>query len=170
MCCNFYSNVLSVTHVQTSGYLVRRKAWQCALLGEGWAAQAMASAHEDQERVHCLWTHWHQHSSSAGECLHHPYPSIYHNAVLKNDQSSFLHFQVLLFYFAQSPQAGTKEKTLCCWFCTSGPISLSAKIERKGYTPGNLFLFLLLLLIKWEKKASDRVSIIVNWISCCSPA
>ncbi|NXC68982.1 ARRD3 protein, partial [Anhinga rufa] len=35
-----------------------------------------------------------------------------------------------------SPQAGTKEKTLCCWFCTSGPISLSAKIERKGYTPG----------------------------------
>uniref|UniRef100_A0A8B9EJ64 Arrestin C-terminal-like domain-containing protein n=1 Tax=Anser cygnoides TaxID=8845 RepID=A0A8B9EJ64_ANSCY len=38
--------------------------------------------------------------------------------------------------FLQSPQAGAKEKTLCCWFCTSGPISLSAKIERKGYTPG----------------------------------
>ncbi|XP_059347595.1 LOW QUALITY PROTEIN: arrestin domain-containing protein 3-like [Ammospiza nelsoni] len=35
-----------------------------------------------------------------------------------------------------SPQAGTKEKTLCCWLCTSGPISLSVKIERKGYTPG----------------------------------
>ncbi|XP_053735041.1 arrestin domain-containing protein 3-like [Synchiropus splendidus] len=35
-----------------------------------------------------------------------------------------------------APQAGTKEKTLCCWFCASGPISLSAKIERKGYTPG----------------------------------
>ncbi|XP_040584819.1 arrestin domain-containing protein 3 isoform X3 [Mesocricetus auratus] len=35
-----------------------------------------------------------------------------------------------------SPQAGTKDKTLCCWFCASGPISLSAKIERKGYTPG----------------------------------
>ncbi|XP_040434710.1 arrestin domain-containing protein 3-like isoform X1 [Falco naumanni] len=35
-----------------------------------------------------------------------------------------------------SPQAGTKEKTLCCWLCTSGPVSLSAKIERKGYTPG----------------------------------
>ncbi|XP_034004836.1 arrestin domain-containing protein 3-like [Trematomus bernacchii] len=35
-----------------------------------------------------------------------------------------------------SPQAGSKEKTLCCWFCASGPISLSAKIERKGYTPG----------------------------------
>ncbi|KAG7277797.1 hypothetical protein CRUP_026098, partial [Coryphaenoides rupestris] len=36
----------------------------------------------------------------------------------------------------QAPQAGTKEKTLCCWFCASGPISISAKIERKGYTPG----------------------------------
>ncbi|CAL8279720.1 unnamed protein product [Boreogadus saida] len=35
-----------------------------------------------------------------------------------------------------APQAGTKEKTLCCWFCASGPISISAKIERKGYTPG----------------------------------
>ncbi|XP_075934333.1 arrestin domain-containing protein 3-like [Anarhichas minor] len=35
-----------------------------------------------------------------------------------------------------APQAGSKEKTLCCWFCASGPISLSAKIERKGYTPG----------------------------------
>lgn len=38
----------------------------------------------------------------------------------------------------QAPQTGTKEKTLCCWFCASGPISLSAKIERKGYTPGKL--------------------------------
>lgn len=44
---------------------------------------------------------------------------------------------LLSFFFLQSPQAGTKDKTLCCWFCTSGPISLSAKIERKGYTPGN---------------------------------
>ncbi len=89
--CNSYSYVLCVTDMQTSGYLVRRKAWQCALLGEGWAAQAVASAHEDQERVHCLWTHWHQHSSPAGECLHNSYPLIYHwfiNAVLKNDQSS----------------------------------------------------------------------------------
>ncbi|CAM9984906.1 unnamed protein product [Lampetra fluviatilis] len=35
-----------------------------------------------------------------------------------------------------SPAGGTKEKTLCCWLCTSGPISLSAKIQRKGYCPG----------------------------------
>uniref|UniRef100_UPI00398EA742 arrestin domain-containing protein 3-like n=1 Tax=Pristiophorus japonicus TaxID=55135 RepID=UPI00398EA742 len=32
-----------------------------------------------------------------------------------------------------SPQADTKEKTLCCCCCASGPISLTAKIERKGY-------------------------------------
>lgn len=44
---------------------------------------------------------------------------------------------------AQAPQAATKEKTLCCWFCASGPISLSAKIERKGYTPGEPHVFLI---------------------------
>lgn len=45
-----------------------------------------------------------------------------------------------MFVCEQAPQAGTKEKTLCCWFCASGPISLSAKIERKGYTPGKTHL------------------------------
>ena len=49
-----------------------------------------------------------------------------------------------VFVCQQAPQAGTKEKTLCCWFCASGPISLSAKIERKGYTPGEPHLLLLL--------------------------
>lgn len=84
VCYNSY--FLCVMHMQTSGYLVRREAWQCALLGEGWAAQAMASAYEDQERVHCLWTHRHQHSSPAGECLHHLHPSIrswFINAMVK---------------------------------------------------------------------------------------
>ncbi|XP_037563870.1 arrestin domain-containing protein 3 [Dermacentor silvarum] len=28
------------------------------------------------------------------------------------------------------------EKTLCCWCCTSGPISLYARTDRKGYCPG----------------------------------
>ncbi|XP_067838934.1 arrestin domain-containing protein 3-like [Heptranchias perlo] len=36
----------------------------------------------------------------------------------------------------QSPQRDTKEKTLCCCCCASGPISLNAKIERKGYISG----------------------------------
>ncbi|XP_022252035.1 arrestin domain-containing protein 3-like [Limulus polyphemus] len=29
----------------------------------------------------------------------------------------------------------TIEKTLCCWCCTSGPISLYARTDRKGYCP-----------------------------------
>lgn len=56
------------------------------------------------------------------------------NPVVVNMKNIFAHASVV--FFLQSPQAGTKDKTLCCWFCTSGPISLSAKIERKGYTPG----------------------------------
>ncbi|KAL8222421.1 UNVERIFIED_CONTAM: Arrestin domain-containing protein 3, partial [Gekko kuhli] len=35
-----------------------------------------------------------------------------------------------------TPQTGTKEKTVCCCCCASGPISLSAKIERQGYISG----------------------------------
>lgn len=57
----------------------------------------------------------------------------------------------------QAPQAGTKEKTLCCWFCASGPISLSAKIERKGYTPGEpclFFTFILVFLSVFPSKVS----------------
>lgn len=56
------------------------------------------------------------------------------------EPSPFLYLMHL--FFLQSPQAGTKDKTLCCWFCTSGPISLSAKIERKGYTPGKTELMI----------------------------
>ncbi|XP_048735190.1 arrestin domain-containing protein 3-like [Ostrea edulis] len=28
------------------------------------------------------------------------------------------------------------EKTLCCWFCTSGPVSITARTDRRGYCPG----------------------------------
>ena len=27
-------------------------------------------------------------------------------------------------------------KTICCWFCASGPISLNVKTDRRGYCPG----------------------------------
>lgn len=29
------------------------------------------------------------------------------------------------------------EKTLCCWFCTSGPVSITARTDRRGYCPGS---------------------------------
>ncbi|XP_070256527.1 arrestin domain-containing protein 4 [Myotis yumanensis] len=35
-----------------------------------------------------------------------------------------------------SPVLRTQEKMVGCWFFTSGPVSLSAKIERKGYCNG----------------------------------
>ncbi|XP_078070919.1 arrestin domain-containing protein 3-like isoform X2 [Mustelus asterias] len=39
-----------------------------------------------------------------------------------------------------TPQVATDEKTICCCCCASGPISLNAKIERKGYMPGDSIL------------------------------
>jgi len=35
-----------------------------------------------------------------------------------------------------TPVLKTQEKMVGCWFFTSGPVSLSAKIERKGYCNG----------------------------------
>ncbi|XP_075060828.1 arrestin domain-containing protein 2 isoform X2 [Mixophyes fleayi] len=37
-----------------------------------------------------------------------------------------------------SPQAGTKEKIAHAWYCNLGQVSVTAKIDRKGYTPGEV--------------------------------
>ncbi|KAM6218438.1 arrestin domain-containing protein 2 [Rhynchocyon petersi] len=37
-----------------------------------------------------------------------------------------------------APQAGTREKVARAWYCNRGLVSLSAKIDRKGYTPGEV--------------------------------
>uniref|UniRef100_A0A8D0BP17 Arrestin domain containing 2 n=1 Tax=Salvator merianae TaxID=96440 RepID=A0A8D0BP17_SALMN len=37
-----------------------------------------------------------------------------------------------------APQAGTKEKLVRAWYCNRGQVSVSAKIDRKGYTPGEV--------------------------------
>ncbi|MEE6487987.1 hypothetical protein FKM82_015103 [Ascaphus truei] len=37
-----------------------------------------------------------------------------------------------------APQAGTKEKTAHAWYCNLGQVSVTAKIDRKGYTPGEV--------------------------------
>ncbi|XP_062399897.1 arrestin domain-containing protein 3-like isoform X2 [Sardina pilchardus] len=34
------------------------------------------------------------------------------------------------------PLTGSNSKTLCCLWCTSGPVSLNAQVERKGFSPG----------------------------------
>jgi len=36
----------------------------------------------------------------------------------------------------QLPVENSTEKFLCCWLCTSGPISASAQTDRRGYCPG----------------------------------
>ncbi|ELW67162.1 Arrestin domain-containing protein 2 [Tupaia chinensis] len=37
-----------------------------------------------------------------------------------------------------APQAGAQEKMARSWYCNRGLVSLSAKIDRKGYTPGEV--------------------------------
>ncbi|XP_018872032.1 arrestin domain-containing protein 2 isoform X5 [Gorilla gorilla gorilla] len=37
-----------------------------------------------------------------------------------------------------APQAGAREKVARSWYCNRGLVSLSAKIDRKGYTPGEV--------------------------------
>ncbi|XP_030639368.1 arrestin domain-containing protein 2 isoform X1 [Chanos chanos] len=37
-----------------------------------------------------------------------------------------------------APQAGTKEKVARAWYCNFGQVSITAKIDRKGYTPGEV--------------------------------
>uniref|UniRef100_G3TVB6 Arrestin domain containing 2 n=1 Tax=Loxodonta africana TaxID=9785 RepID=G3TVB6_LOXAF len=37
-----------------------------------------------------------------------------------------------------APQAGTREKVARAWYCNQGLVSLSVKIDRKGYTPGEV--------------------------------
>nr|DBA28458.1 TPA: hypothetical protein GDO54_008816 [Pyxicephalus adspersus] len=37
-----------------------------------------------------------------------------------------------------APQAGTKEKIAHAWYCNLGQVSVTAKIDRKGYIPGEV--------------------------------
>ncbi|KAL8602265.1 hypothetical protein ACOMHN_022778 [Nucella lapillus] len=36
----------------------------------------------------------------------------------------------------QTQVESSVEKTLCCWLCTSGPISITSRTDRRGYCPG----------------------------------
>lgn len=44
------------------------------------------------------------------------------------------------FYNLQAPQAGTKDKMARAWYRSFGQVSVTAKIDRKGYTPGTHIL------------------------------
>lgn len=51
---------------QGFGHFLWREARQCEILGESWAAPSMAGPCQSEERVHCVWAHWHQHAAAAG--------------------------------------------------------------------------------------------------------
>lgn len=40
----------------------------------------------------------------------------------------------------QTQVENSVEKTLCCWLCTSGPISITSFTDRRGYCPGESHL------------------------------
>lgn len=43
---------------------------------------------------------------------------------------------LIWFHCSQAPQAGTKDKMARAWYRNFGQVSVTAKIDRKGYTPG----------------------------------
>ncbi|KAK3098842.1 hypothetical protein FSP39_023602 [Pinctada imbricata] len=60
---------------------------------------------------------------------------------------------------------GSTEKTLCCWLCTSGPISIIARTDRRGYCPG-------LPVIagtrgNWESQLLKIPAVSPSIINCC---
>ncbi|KAG0437320.1 hypothetical protein HPB47_017494 [Ixodes persulcatus] len=63
--------------------------------------------------------------------------------MLQNLQSSYVRYRgyttggaTVPAHSIAMPVESSVEKTLCCWCCTSGPISLYARTDRKGYCPG----------------------------------
>ncbi|XP_070542714.1 arrestin domain-containing protein 3-like [Ptychodera flava] len=53
-----------------------------------------------------------------------------------------------------TPVGGDKEKTVCCWFCTSGPINMSARTDRKGYCPGES----IAIMAEFENYSQRRIT------------
>lgn len=45
---------------------------------------------------------------------------------------------LIWFHHPQAPQAGTKDKMARAWYRNFGQVSITAKIDRKGYTPGEM--------------------------------
>ena len=84
----------------------------------------------------------------------------------------------------QTQVESSVEKTLCCWLCTSGPISITSRTDRRGYCPGKLcvlwcvrcwwittlwklffFLYMLLFRFTWHIATREMTaySIYATW-------
>ncbi|XP_032873166.1 arrestin domain-containing protein 3-like isoform X2 [Amblyraja radiata] len=51
------------------------------------------------------------------------------------------------------PHTAANEKTICCWCCASGPISLKAEVERMGYVAGES----IKIFVEIENHSSRKV-------------
>ena len=87
-------------------------------------------------------------------------------------------------YFVQLPVENSVEKTLCCWLCTSGPISITARTDRRGYCPGEwqglawLLIMSFIEIVLLYRKCSNSSSFSLHFelpffddghlrVSCC---
>lgn len=58
------------------------------------------------------------------------------------------------------PVRGSKSKTVCCLCCASGPLTVDARIERKGYSPGDQ----ILVAANFENNSSRLVAPVAKLI------
>lgn len=49
-----------------------------------------------------------------------------------------LFFCITVPVFLQAPLSGSNNMTLCCLWCASGPITLTARTEKKAFVPGTV--------------------------------
>ncbi|XP_037634681.1 arrestin domain-containing protein 3-like [Sebastes umbrosus] len=59
----------------------------------------------------------------------------------------------------QAPLAGSNIMTLCCLWCGSGPITLSASIEKKAFTPGEIVKIVCKFSNGSSRKATPKASL-----------
>lgn len=91
----------------------------------------MGHRQEAEEGVHSHRAHRHQHASLTGENLS---PDFIHHTL--GGYLTILRHLLIGLDPSQAPQAGTKDKMARAWYRNFGQVSVTAKIDRKGYTPG----------------------------------
>ena len=57
------------------------------------------------------------------------------------------------------PVSNDCSKTTCCWFCTSGPISINVYTDRRGYCPGESILLNALFENNGKRRVTPMASL-----------
>jgi len=58
-----------------------------------------------------------------------------------------------------SPVENNATKTVCCWICSSGPICMTVKTDRRGYCPGEIILITANFDNKGSRKAVPQATL-----------